>query len=166
MQAAPNPAHEIMSNINAVNAKIDSLVETIGDIAIDDGLKQHIDKRLAEIAPKTQEKKKRDFKIKDLDTYDGESQNLRSWLTAAGLQMENKGIEGDEAKINFIAGYLRCKAWNWFEPILREKEPRKRQIGVTALPVFLEVTKKWRKRWPKYLEMWTNGRQPQSRCRD
>ena len=52
LQAAPNPAQEIISNINAVNAKIDSLAETIGDIAIDDGLKLHIDKRLAEIAPK------------------------------------------------------------------------------------------------------------------
>jgi hypothetical protein len=106
-QGTPNPAQEIIININAVNAKIDSLAETIGDIAIDDGLKLHIDKRLAEIAPKTQHEKKRDFKIRDLDTYDGESQNLRSWLTAAGLQMENKGIEGDEAKINFIAGYLK-----------------------------------------------------------
>ena len=132
LQAAPSPVQDIMSNINAVNAKIDSLAETINDIAIDDGLKsnselkQHIDKRLAEITPKIQEKKKRDFKIKDLDTYDGETQNLRSWLTAAGLQMENKGIEGDEAKINFVAGYLRGKAWNWFEPILREKRTEKR----------------------------------------
>jgi Retrotransposon gag protein len=40
--------------------------------------------------------------------------------------MENKGIEGDEAKINFIALYLRGKAWNWFEPILCEKEPKKK----------------------------------------
>ena len=40
--------------------------------------------------------------------------------------MENKGIEGDEAKINFIAGYLRGKAWNWFEPILREKRTEKK----------------------------------------
>ena len=36
-------------------------------MAIDDGLKQYIDKRLT---PKAQQQeKKRDFKIRDLDTY-------------------------------------------------------------------------------------------------
>ena len=36
--------------------------------------------------------------------------------------MDNKGVENDEDKIKFIGGHLKGKAWDWFEPILREKD--------------------------------------------
>jgi hypothetical protein len=31
-----------------------------------------------------------------------------------------------EAKVKFIGGYLRGKVWNWFEPILRERDTKPR----------------------------------------
>jgi hypothetical protein len=59
---------------------------------------------------------------------------LRSWLTAANLQIVNKGIEGEERKVRFIGGYLRGKAWNWFEPILRESDRNRVRNGATEQP--------------------------------
>ena len=73
-----------------------------------------------------QEGNKQDYKVKDLDVFDGKKQKLRSWLTAANLQLVNKGIEGDERKVRFIGGYLRDIAWTWFEPILRESDEKPR----------------------------------------
>lgn len=70
------------------------------------------------------------MKVKDREPYDGETKNLRSWLTAANLNMENKGIEGEEAKVRFIGGHLKGKAWDWFEPILRERDTTPRLSGV------------------------------------
>jgi hypothetical protein len=73
-----------------------------------------------------QEGSKHDYKVKDLETFDGEKQKPRSWLTAANLQLVNKGVEGEERKVRFISGYLRGKAWNWFEPILGESDEKPR----------------------------------------
>jgi hypothetical protein len=76
-----------------------------------------------------QEGNKQDYKVKDLDVFDGKKQKLRSWLTAANLQLVNKGIEGDERKVRFIGGYLRDIA------IGRVMKSHDRN-GMTGLPGF------------------------------
>ena len=88
-----------------------------------DDLKDYINHQLAGIK---QEGARQDYKVKDLDVFDGEKQKLRSWLTAANLQLVNKGVEGDERKVRFVSGYFRGKVWTWFEPILRESDEKPR----------------------------------------
>jgi hypothetical protein len=73
---------------------------------------------------KQEGKTTRDYKVKDLETFDGKKQKLRSWLTAANLQLVNKGVEGEEQKVRFIGGYLRGLPWDWFEAILRESDEK------------------------------------------
>ena len=114
--------HLVNSN-SALNKKVDKLAEALEALTIGDDLKDYIGDQLKSIK---QEGGKHDYKVKDLDTFDGERQKLRSWLTAANLQIVNKGIEGEERKVRFIGGYLRGKAWNWFEPILRESDEKPR----------------------------------------
>jgi hypothetical protein len=98
---------------------VDKLAKALETLTIGDDLKDYIGAQLAGIK---QEGTKYDYKVKDLDTFDGEKQKLRSWLTAANLQLSNKNVEGEERKVRFIGGYLRGKAWDWFDPILRESE--------------------------------------------
>jgi retrotransposon gag protein/zinc knuckle protein len=128
-QSSQNVTHQLITNTNALNAKVDNLAATLEGLSLDDDLKQRIERQLAEIATQTSagNSRRHEIKIKDLETYDGETKNLRSWLTAANLQIENKGVTGEEEKVKFIGGYLRGKAWNWFEPILRERETRNKR---------------------------------------
>src|SRR3984957_19471173 len=116
-------SHHLVNSSNALNKKVDKLAEALEALTIGDDLKDYIGEQLKSIK---QEGGKHDYKVKDLDTFDGERQKLRSWLTAANLQIVNKGIEGEERKVRFIGGYLRGKAWNWFEPILRESDEKPR----------------------------------------
>jgi Retrotransposon gag protein len=122
-QQASLTQHLLNSN-SALNKKVDKLAEALETLTIGDDLKEYIGKQLTGI--KT-EGIRNEFKIKDLDTYDGEKQKLRSWLTAANLQIVNKGIEGEERKVRFIGSYLRGRAWQWFEPILRESDEKPRK---------------------------------------
>jgi hypothetical protein len=128
-QGSQNVTHQLITNTNALNAKVDSLAETLEGLSLDNDLKQRIERQLPEIVTQSSagSSRRHEIKIKDLETYDGETKNLRSWLTAANLQIENKGVTGEEEKVKFIGGYLRGKAWNWFEPILRERDTRNRR---------------------------------------
>ena len=65
--------------------------------------------------------------IRKIRPFDGESQSARSFLTAIELQMENDGVVGDERKVMYVGNYLEGKAWNWFEPIARERNQHARE---------------------------------------
>jgi Retrotransposon gag protein/gag-polyprotein putative aspartyl protease len=123
-QQGTSVSQHLVNSNSALNKKVDKLAEALESLTLGDELKNYIGQQLSGIK---QEGGRPDYKIRDLETYDGEKQKLRSWLTAANLQINNKGIEGEERKVRFIGGYLRGKAWNWFEPILREsdEQPRK-----------------------------------------
>ena len=104
---------------NAVNGKMEQLTATLEELTIEDETRGLIARQLGVMKQVEEEKKKVKVKVRDLD---GETGKLRSWITAAQLNMDNKGVEGDEDKIKFIGGYLKDKAWDWVEPILREKD--------------------------------------------
>ena len=106
-----------------MNTKTDGLATTLEGLSLNKDIKEHINNQLAGIIRQVEEEKRKpNMKVKDLEPYEGEKGKLRSWLTAAHLNMENKGIEGEDAKIRFIGGHLKGKAWDWFEPILRERD--------------------------------------------
>jgi hypothetical protein len=65
--------------------------------------------------------------VRKIRPFDGESQSARSFLTAIELQMENDGVVGDERKVMYVGNYLEGKAWNWFEPIARERNQHARE---------------------------------------
>ena len=113
----------LMNANNTLNRKVDKLAETLADLTLGDDLKEYVSDQLAGIR---QEGKTRDYKVKDLKPFDGKKQKLRSWLTAANLQLVNKGIEGEERKVRFIGGYLEGLPWDWFEAILRESDDKPR----------------------------------------
>src|SRR5467141_3291956 len=113
----------LVNNNNVLNKKVDKLAEALEALTIGDDTKEYIGAQLAGIR---QEGARKDYKVKDLETYDGKTQKLRSWLTAANLQLVNKGVEGEERKVRFVSGYFRGRAWHWFEPILRESDERPR----------------------------------------
>jgi hypothetical protein len=110
-------SQHLVSSNNALNKKVDKLAEALENLTLGDDLKEYINHQLAGIK---QEGGRSDFKVKDLDIFDGKNYKLRSWLTAANLQLLNKGIEGEERKVRFVGGYLRDLAWTWFEPIVKE----------------------------------------------
>jgi hypothetical protein len=110
-------SQHLVSSNNALNKKVDKLAEALENLTLGDDLKEYINGQLAGIK---QEGSRSDFKVKDLDIFDGKNYKLRSWLTAANLQLLNKGIEGEERKVRFVGGYLRDLAWTWFEPIVKE----------------------------------------------
>jgi hypothetical protein len=94
---------------------------------------------------------RKEFKIKDIDPYNGEeSESLRSFLTAIELRMKNQGIEGDEKKVSYVGGYLRKKAWEWFEvskfsdkrPIRKDRLGRDGDIVMAGALVNLEKARK------------------------
>jgi len=119
-----NSLTQHLINTNSIlNKKVDKLAEALETLTIGDDLKEYISHQLAGIK---QEGNRQDYKVKDLETYDGKTQKLRSWLTAANLQLVNKGVEGEERKVRFVSGYFRGRAWHWFEPILRESDERPR----------------------------------------
>jgi hypothetical protein len=78
--------HLINSN-SALNKKVDKLAEALENLTIGDDLKDYISHQLAGIK---QEGNKQDYKVKDLDVFDGKKQKLRSWLTAANLQLPSQ----------------------------------------------------------------------------
>lgn len=118
-----NVSQQIMANTDRMNTKIDELATTLEGLSLNKDIKEHINNQLAGIIRQVEEEKRKpNMKVKDLEPYEGEKGKLRSWLTAAHLNMENKGIEGEDAKIRFIGGHLKGKAWDWFEPILRERD--------------------------------------------
>jgi hypothetical protein len=91
--------HLVNSN-NALNKKVDKLAEALENLTLGDDLKDYIQQQLAGIK---QEGARPDYKVKDLDVFDGKKQKLRSWLTAANLQIVYKGIEGEERKVRFVS---------------------------------------------------------------
>lgn len=108
---------------NAVNGKMEQLTATLEGLTIEDETRGLIARQLGGIMKQVEdEKKKVKVKVRDLEPFDGETGKLRSWITAAQLNMDNKGVEGDDDKIKFIGGHLKGKAWDWVEPILREKD--------------------------------------------
>jgi hypothetical protein len=95
-----NVSQQIMANTNRMNTKIDELATTLEGLSLNKDIKEHINNQLAGIIRQVEEEKRKpNMKVKDLEPYEGEKGKLRSWLTAAHLNMENKGIEGEDAKI-------------------------------------------------------------------
>jgi hypothetical protein len=77
-QNTQNVTHQLITNTNALNAKVDSLAATLEGLPLNDDLKQHIDQQLADIIQQSNAggSKKYEIKIKDLETYDGENEKL------------------------------------------------------------------------------------------
>jgi hypothetical protein len=118
-QQPPSVSQQLVNNTSAINRKVDQLADIVAGLTINDDVREIIEQQLQSI--KTKEVK---VKLKALEHYDGMSRPLRSWLTEAELHMENKGVDGDEAMIRFIGGHLKGRAWNWFEPFMREKKEK------------------------------------------
>src|SRR5712664_4294363 len=119
-----NSLTQHLINTNSIlNKKVDKLAEALETLTIGEDLKKYIGHQLTAIK---QEGNRQDYKVKDLETYDGKTQKLRSWLTAANLQLVNKGVEGEERKVRFVGGYLEGLPWDWFEAILRESDNKPR----------------------------------------
>jgi hypothetical protein len=87
-QNPQNVSQQIMTNTNVLNAKVDELAATLEGLTLNDEIKEHIDRQLAGIIKQVDDdKRKPRMKVKDLEPYDGETGKLRSWLTAANLNM-------------------------------------------------------------------------------
>jgi len=128
-QASQNINRQLAETTAAIDQKVDALASALGGLTIGDDLKQHINLQLAEIRVQMQQEINKTVPVRSsrqIDPYNGdESQSLRSFLTAIELRMENQGIE-DEKKVRYVGGYLRKKAWEWFEPIIRERNEKHR----------------------------------------
>ena len=123
-QQASNLTNQLVNNTNVINRKVDELASALGGLSIGDEIRQTIDQQLEEIKANVQgsnANRDRSLKLKPLEHYDGVSRPLRSWLTEADLHMENKNIVQDEARVRFVGGHLKGKAWDWFEPFMRER---------------------------------------------
>jgi hypothetical protein len=106
-----------------MSAKMEQLTATLDGLTIEDNTRSTIARQLGGIMKQVEEERKKvKVKVRDLEPFDGETGKLRTWLTAVQLNMDNKGAENDEDKIKFIGGHLKGKAWDWFQPILREKD--------------------------------------------
>jgi hypothetical protein len=40
------------------------------------------------------------------------------------LEVEDEGITGEEAKVKYVGRYLCAGQWEWFEPIIRERNEK------------------------------------------
>jgi hypothetical protein len=120
-QQAVSATQQLVNNTSVINRKVDELAATLEGLSISDKVREIIEEQLKSI--KTKEVS---VKLKALEHYNGKSRPLRSWLTEASLHMENKGIIGNEAKIRFIGGHLKDRAWDWFEPFMRERNTKPR----------------------------------------
>ena len=120
----------VASNMNALNSKMDAIAEQLKATNTDDTHLQTFAQQIAAVKEEIQEmitsqtgsvnqSGKRNG-VRKIKPFDGESQTVRSFLTAIELQMENDGVMGDERKVNYVGNYLEGKAWNWFEPIVRQ----------------------------------------------
>jgi hypothetical protein len=126
-----NCSQQIVANMNNLNQKVDDLSAALGNLTIGDDLRQNFDQQLASIRNQIQHDvagATRSYKPKTrkIDLFTGKTQTLRSFLTAIELQMEDDNVIGDEAKVLYVARYLKDDPWEWFEPIARErKKPRR-----------------------------------------
>ena len=123
-QASHNLTNQLVDNMNVINHRVDELASALGGLSIGDDVRQTIGRQLEEIKEKIQgnnANRERSLKLKPLEHYDGVSRPLRSWLTEADLHMENKNIVQDGARVRFVGGHLKGKAWDWFEPFMRER---------------------------------------------
>jgi hypothetical protein len=118
-QQPPSATQQLVNNTSAINRKIEKLAETLEGLSLSDEVREVIEQHMQGI--RTREIV---VKLKALEHYDGMSRPLRSWLTEAELHMENKGIVEGDAKSRFIGGHLKGKAWNWFEPFMRERNEK------------------------------------------
>ena len=117
--------------MNALNSKLDALSDQVKVSLNDDTHSQVFAQQIARVKEDLQAivssqpggKRKSVRKIKPY----GESQSLRSFLTAIELQMENDRIVGSENKVKYVGNYLEGKAWDWFEPIVRERNQFERE---------------------------------------
>jgi hypothetical protein len=123
-QASQTLTNQLVNNTNVINRKVDELASALGGLSIGDEVRHIIDQQLGEIRENIQgnnANQDRSLKLKPLDHYDGVSRPLRSWLTEADLHMENKSIVRDDARVRFVGGHLKGRAWDWFEPFMRER---------------------------------------------
>jgi hypothetical protein len=115
-QAAVNTTQQLVNSTSAINQKINDLAATFEGLSISEDVREVIEQQLQGIKMNGMR-----LKLKPLEHYDGMSRPLRSWLTEANLHMENKEITEEEAKVRFILGHLKGKAWDWFEVFMRER---------------------------------------------
>jgi len=120
-QAAPSTTQQLVSNTNALNRKINDLAALVEGLSISDDVKETIEQQLQEMQVREIR-----LKLKALEHYDGKTRPLRSWLTEANLHLENANIVDESAKVRFIGGHLKGEAWDWFEPIARERNSKPR----------------------------------------
>src|ERR1700722_16052769 len=125
---ASNLTRQLVDNTNAIGGKIEELTTALEGLSIGEEVRHVIERQLEDLKdeiknPSRNEKK--GLKLKALEHYDG-TRPLRSWLTEAELHMENKNIAGDGEKVRFVGGHLKGKAWDWFEPFMRERGEKPR----------------------------------------
>jgi Retrotransposon gag protein len=120
-QSAPSTTQQLVNNTNALNRKINELASLVEGLSISDDVKETIEQHLQGM--QVREAK---LKLKALEHYDGKTRSLRSWLTEANLHMENANITDESARVRFIGGHLKNEAWDWFEPIARERASKPR----------------------------------------
>ena len=65
-------SQHLVSSNNALNKKVDKLAEALENLTLGDDLKEYINHQLAGIK---QEGGRSDFKVKDLDIFDGKNYN-------------------------------------------------------------------------------------------
>jgi hypothetical protein len=119
---------------SSMDDKVDNLVTTLQGLTLGDDVKQIIDLQIAGIRAQFQSELTAIIprynlnkpKAKKVKPFDGKTQTLRSFLTAIELEMEDEGITGEEAKVKYVGRYLREGPWEWFEPIVRERNEKDR----------------------------------------
>ena len=126
----PTFEQHLVGSITEIDSKVDNLAKTIKEMEMGENVKQVLEMQMAGLRHQIQQGAlgtKGRSKAKKVKPFDGKSQPLRSFLTAIELEMEDEGIVEDEAKVKYVGRYLRDDAWEWFEPIIRERNEVNRE---------------------------------------
>jgi hypothetical protein len=117
----------LVQKIEEMDDKVDSLTTSLQGLTVSDDLRQTISQQIEELRQQirgeltTIASRPNKSKVKKAKPFDGKTQTLRSFLTAIELEIEDEGIVEDEAKVKYAGRYLRDDPWEWFEPIIRER---------------------------------------------
>jgi hypothetical protein len=135
MSQAGQPAMEqqIARGVNHLNGEVEKLAEAVQRMVMKDDERQMFSQQIAAVEEEIRNlrnnngTRERHYKPRQIKPYDGESQTLQSFLTAIELQMENDGVTDNEKKVKYVGNYFIGKAWYWFEPIMRERNAKKKE---------------------------------------
>ena len=89
------------------------------------GMKEKMDEMKEELEESQEnlirEKAKRSLKMDPPDYYNGEKESLKRFLTQADVFLEynKEALKTPEEQVQYVAGRLKGKAFDWFEPKLR-----------------------------------------------